>query len=63
MLVPAISYTAGMDRKSEGQKVIRVTTYLHPDEAEAVEEAARKRRLSKAAVIRAAVREHLGIED
>lgn len=63
MLMPTVSYTLGMDSTTDSRRLIRVTTYLHADEAAAVEEAAHKRRVSRAAVIREAVREHLGIED
>jgi hypothetical protein len=41
----------------------REVAYLHQDEAEAVEEAARKLRTSKSEVIRRAVRAFFGIED
>ncbi|HSL82556.1 MAG TPA: CopG family transcriptional regulator [Thermoanaerobaculia bacterium] len=44
-------------------KLYREVAYLHQDEAEAVERAARKDRTSRSEVIRRAVRAYFKIED
>jgi hypothetical protein len=44
-------------------KLFREVTYLHEDEEQAVEQAARKLRTSRSEVIRRAVRAFFGIED
>lgn len=43
--------------------LVKVTAYLHPDEAAAIEELARKQRCSKADAVRRAIRGYFGIED
>lgn len=44
-------------------RLYREVSYLHEDEAEAVEEAARKDRCSRSEIVRRAVRAYFGIED
>jgi hypothetical protein len=46
-----------------GRGLIREVSYLHEDEAEALERRAVKDRCSKAEIIRRALRAYLGIED
>lgn len=43
--------------------LIREVSYLHPDEAEALEKRAELKRVSKSEIIRRALRAYLGIED
>ena len=43
--------------------LVKVTAYLHPDEAAAIEELARKQRCSRADAVRRAIRGYFGIED
>lgn len=50
-------------KPATGRGLMREISYLHPDEAEALAERARKERTSKAEVIRRALRAYLGIED
>jgi hypothetical protein len=44
------------------KSVVRKVIYLHPDENEAVRRRAYEERISQAAVIRQAIRRHLGLE-
>jgi hypothetical protein len=46
-----------------GRGLIREVSYLHDDEAAALEKRAAKDRCSKAEIIRRALRAYLGIED
>jgi hypothetical protein len=46
-----------------GRGLIREVSYLHEDEAAALERRADKERCSKAEIIRRALRAYLGIED
>jgi hypothetical protein len=46
-----------------GRGLIREVSYLHDDEADALERRADKERCSKAEIIRRALRAYLGIED
>jgi hypothetical protein len=46
-----------------GRGLIREVSYLHEDEAEALEKRADRERCSKAEIIRRALRAYLGIED
>ena len=50
-------------KPATGRGLLREVAYLHADEAEALEEEARRRRCSKSEVIRRLIREHFGIED
>jgi hypothetical protein len=43
--------------------LVREVSYLHPDEAEALEKRAEVKRVSKSEIIRRALRAYLGIED
>lgn len=43
--------------------LVREVSYLHPDEAEALKKRAELKRVSKAEIIRRALRSYLGIED
>ena len=43
--------------------LVREVSYLHPDEAEALKRRAELKRVSKAEIIRRALRAYLGIED
>lgn len=43
--------------------LVREVSYLHPDEAEALKKRAELKRVSKAEIIRRALRAYLGIED
>jgi ribbon-helix-helix CopG family protein len=60
---------AKRERKREGRKaatargLVREVSYLHPDEAEALEKRAELKRVSKSEIIRRALRAYLGIED
>lgn len=46
-----------------GRGLVREVSYLHPDEAQALADRAKKERASKAEIIRRALRAYLGIED
>jgi len=65
-------YAHGMperERDREARKpatargLVREVSYLHPDEAEALKKRAVLKRVSKAEIIRRALRAYLGIED
>jgi hypothetical protein len=57
------------ERDQEGRKpatgrgLVREVSYLHPDEAEALKKRADLKRVSKAEIIRRALRAYLDIED
>lgn len=53
---------AGRKRFS-GTNLVREVSYIHEDEARALEERAKKERASKSEIIRRALRAYLGIED
>lgn len=46
-----------------GTNLVREVSYVHEDEARALEERAKKERASKSEIIRRALRAYLGIED
>ena len=65
-------YARGMsERKKDREErkpatargLVREVSYLHPDEAEALKKRAELKRVSKAEIIRRALRAYLGIED
>ena len=61
----------GMVKKDRGEArkaatargLVREVSYLHPDEAAALEARAEIKRVSKSEIIRRALRAYLGIED
>ena len=50
-------------RRFAGTNLVREVSYMHEDEAEALDLRAKKERTSKSEIIRRAVRAYLGIED
>jgi hypothetical protein len=50
-------------KPSTARGLVREVSYLHPDEAEALKKRAELKRVSKAEIIRRALRAYLGIED
>lgn len=67
-----VVYPLGMTERTEsprtrkpftGRGLVREVSYLHEDEAQALEQRAKKERASKAEIIRRALRAYLGIED
>jgi hypothetical protein len=50
-------------RRFAGTNLVREVSYMHEDEAEALDKRAKKERTSKSEIIRRAVRAYLGIED
>jgi Ribbon-helix-helix protein, copG family len=62
--VPKRETTPRTPRKPfTGRGLIREVSYLHEDEAAALEKRADRERCSKAEIIRRALRAYLGIED
>jgi len=50
-------------RRFAGTNLVREVSYMHEDEAQALDLKAKKERTSKSEIIRRAVRAYLGIED
>ena len=50
-------------RRFTGTNLVREVSYMHEDEAEALDLRAKKERTSKSEIIRRAVRAYLGIEE
>ena len=50
-------------RHFAGTNLVREVSYMHEDEAQALDLRAKKERTSKSEIIRRAVRAYLGIED
>ena len=50
-------------RRFAGTNLVREVSYMHEDEAEALDKRAKKERTSKSEIIRRAVRAYVGIED
>lgn len=50
-------------KPATGRGLLREVAYLHPDEAEALENEAHRQRCSKSEVIRRLIRQHFEIED
>jgi Ribbon-helix-helix protein, copG family len=50
-------------RRFTGTNLVREISYMHEDEAEALDLRAKKERASKSEIIRRAVRAYLGIEE
>lgn len=70
--MPAIVYPRRMPERKQHREerkpatargLVREVSYLHPDEAEALEKRAEVKRVSKSEIIRRALRAYLGIED
>ena len=54
---------AGERKRFAGTNLVREVSYVHVDEARALDERAKKERTSKSEIIRRALRAYLGIED
>lgn len=50
-------------KRFAGTNLVREVSYVHEDEARALDERAKKERTSKSEIIRRALRAYLGIED
>lgn len=50
-------------RRFAGTNLVREVSYMHEDEAEALDRRAKKERTSKSEIIRRAVRAYVGIDD
>jgi hypothetical protein len=53
----------GRRRPATTRGLIREVSYLHPDEAEALQQRAEEKKISKSELIRRALRIYLGIKD
>ena len=55
--------TRAEPKRFAGTNLVREVSYVHEDEALALDERAKKERTSKSEIIRRALRAYLGIED
>lgn len=55
--------SAAERKRFAGTNLVREVSYVHEDEARALDERAKKERTSKSEIIRRALRAYLGIED
>jgi hypothetical protein len=61
--MPKIERDREERKPATARGLVREVSYLHPDEAEALKKRAELKRVSKAEIIRRALRSYLGIED